>query len=193
MSKSLGNALLVRDLLNDAPGEAIRFALLSAHYRQPLDWSGKGLMQAKRGLDRLYSVLDHLSDTPDTLCAPGLLDAFEAALADDLNFPSAIAELFQLAKAARQAQTPADRASFKAALCEAGNFLGLLQQDPAVWFGRPTEVDSDTVKIQRLVEERFAARSARDFATADQIRDELTALGVTVEDHADGSAWRRSG
>ena len=65
--------------------------------------------------------------------------------------------------------------------------------NPADWFGRPAEDDSDTATIQRLVEERFAARSARDFATADQIRDELTALGVTVEDHADGSAWRRTG
>ena len=192
MSKSLGNVLLVRDLLNDAPGEAIRFALLSAHYRQPLDWSRKGLMQAKRGLDRLYGVLDDLSDTHDTTYAPGLLDAFKIALSDDLNFPGAIAELFQLAKAARQAGTAAARASYKAALREAGDLLGLLQQAPADWFGRPTDRDSDTVKIEGLVEERFAARSARDYATADQIRAELAALGVTVEDHADGSAWRRT-
>ena len=192
MSKSLGNVLLVRDLLYDAPGEAIRFALLSAHYRQPLDWSAKGLLQAKRGLDRLYGVLDDLSDTRDTSYAPGLLDAFNAALSDDLNFPGAIAELFQLAKAARQAGTLADRASYKAALREAGGLLGLLQQAPADWFGRSAEKDSDTVKIERLVEERFAARSARDYATADQIRAELAALGVTIEDHGDGSAWRRT-
>tara|TARA_B100000674_G_scaffold356173_1_gene299056 strand:+ start:66 stop:1448 length:1383 start_codon:yes stop_codon:yes gene_type:complete len=192
MSKSLGNVLLVRDLLYDAPGEAIRFALLSAHYRQPLDWSAKGLLQAKRGLDRLYGVLDDLSDTHDTPYAPGLLDAFNAALSDDLNFPGAIAELFQLAKAARQAGTLADRASYKAALREAGGLLGLLQQAPADWFGRSAEKDSDTVKIERLVEERFAARSARDYATADQIRAELAALGVTIEDHGDGSAWRRT-
>ncbi|MEC8372248.1 MAG: DALR domain-containing protein, partial [Pseudomonadota bacterium] len=193
MSKSLGNVLLVRDLLDDAPGEAIRFALLGAHYRQPLDWSAKGLAQAKRGLDRLYGVLDDLSDVPDVPLAADLLNTFEAALEDDLNFPGAIAELFQLAKAARQAETAEDRASYKAALREAGALLGLLQQNPADWFGRPAEDDSDTATIQRLVEERFAARSARDFATADQIRNELTALGVTVEDHADGSAWRRTG
>ena len=192
MSKSLGNVLLVRDLLYDAPGEAIRFALLSAHYRQPLDWSAKGLLQAKRGLDRLYGVLDDLSDTHDTPYAPGLLDAFNAALSDDLNFPGAIAELFQLAKAARQAGTVADRASYKAALREAGDLLGLLQQSPADWFGRSAEKDSDMVKIERLVEERFAARSARDYATADRIRAELAALGVTIEDHGDGSAWRRT-
>lgn len=193
MSKSLGNVLLVRDLLDDAPGEAIRFALLGAHYRQPLDWSAKGLAQAKRGLDRLYGVLDDLSDVPDVPPSADLLNTFEAALEDDLNFPGAIAELFQLAKAARQAETAEDRASYKAALREAGALLGLLQQNPADWFGRPAEDDSDTATIQRLVEERFAARSARDFATADQIRNELTALGVTVEDHADGSAWRRTG
>ncbi|MEC8134581.1 MAG: cysteine--tRNA ligase, partial [Pseudomonadota bacterium] len=193
MSKSLGNVLLVRDLLDDAPGEAIRFALLGAHYRQPLDWSAKGLAQAKRGLDRLYGVLDDLSDVPDVPPSADLLNTFEAALEDDLNFPGAIAELFQLAKAARQAETAEDRALCKTALREAGALLGLLQQNPADWFGRPAEDDSDTATIKRLVEERFAARSARDFAAADQIRNELTALGVTVEDHADGSAWRRTG
>ena len=111
MSKSLGNVLLVRDLLSEAPGEAIRFALLGAHYRQPLDWSTDGLLQARRGLDRLYGVLRDLGDGPDITCPPGLLDAFVAALEDDLNFPAAIAELFRIAKAARQATAVADRAA----------------------------------------------------------------------------------
>ena len=102
MSKSLGNVLLVRDLLDEAPGEAIRFALLGAHYRQPLDWSTDGLAQARHGLDRLYGVLRDLGDAPDIACPLGLLDAFVAALEDDLNFPRAIAELFRIAKAARQ-------------------------------------------------------------------------------------------
>ena len=193
MSKSLGNVLLVRDLLSDAPGEAIRFALLSAHYRQPLDWSAHGLAQAKRGLDRLYGTLRDLGDTPDSACPPGLLDTFEAALEDDLNFPGAIAELFQIAKSARRAVTVADRAAHKVALREAGGFLGLLQQDPAAWFAQPSEQDGDTAKIQRLVEARQAARSARDYATADRIRDELVAFGVTVEDRTEGPVWRRTG
>ena len=193
MSKSLGNVLLVRDLLGEAPGEAIRFALLGAHYRQPLDWSTDGLAQARRGLDRLYGVLRDLGDAPDIACPLGLLDAFVAALEDDLNFPRAIAELFRTAKAARRATTVADRAAYKAALRDAGGLLGLLQQDPAAWFGQHTGEDRDTARIRRLVEARLAARSARDYVTADRIRDELAALGVMVQDRADGPAWQRTG
>ena len=193
MSKSLGNVLLVRDLLGEAPGEAIRFALLGAHYRQPLDWSTNGLAQARRGLDRLYGVLRDLGDAPDIACPLGLLDAFVAALEDDLNFPRAIAELFRTAKAARRATTVVDRAAYKAALRDAGGLLGLLQQDPAAWFGQPTGEDRDTARIRRLVEARLAARSARDYVTADRIRDELAALGVVVQDRADGPAWQRTG
>ena len=193
MSKSLGNVLLIRDLLDEAPGEAIRFALLGAHYRQPLDWSTEGLAQAKRGLDRLYGVLRDLGDAPDLGCSLGLLDAFVAALEDDLNFPRAIAELFRLAKAARRAATVVARAAHKAALRDAGSLLGLLQQDPAAWFEKPTGGDGDTARIRRLVEARSAARSARDYATADRIRDELASLGVDVQDRADGPAWQRTG
>tara|TARA_B100000676_G_C18048097_1_gene829288 strand:- start:789 stop:2171 length:1383 start_codon:yes stop_codon:yes gene_type:complete len=193
MSKSLGNVLLVRDLLDQAPGEAIRFALLSAHYRQPLDWSADGLAQARRSLDRLYGTLRDLDDAPEADCESGLLDAFESALLDDLNFPGAIAELFRLAKAARQASADADCAAHKVALREAGGLLGLLQQDPAAWFRQSVKEDGDTARIQRLVDERLAARVARDYTLADRIRAELAALGITVEDHADGSAWRRAG
>ena len=193
MSKSLGNVLLVRDLLGEAPGEAIRFALLGAHYRQPLDWSTDGLAQARRGLDRLYGVLRDLGDAPDIACPPGLLDAFVAALEDDLNFPQASAELFRLGKAARRTTTMEDRAAYKAALLDAGSLLGLLQQDPTAWFARSAGEDGDTARIRRLVEARLAARSARDYATADRIREELAALGVEVQDRADGPAWQRIG
>lgn len=86
-----------------------------------------------------------------------------------------------------------ERATYKAALRDAGGLLGLLQQDPAAWFGQPTGEDGDTATIQRLVEARLAARAGRDYATADRIRTELAALGITVEDRADGSAWRRTG
>ena len=186
MSKSLGNVLLVRDLLGEAPGEAIRFALLGAHYRQPLNWSTDGLAQAKRGLDRLYGVLRDLGDAPDVACPPGLLDAFVVALEDDLNFPRANAELFQLAKAARRVTAMADRAAYKAAMRDAGSLLGLLQQDPAAWFEQPAGNDADSARIRRLIEARSAARSAKDYATADRIRVELAALGVEVQDRADG-------
>ena len=176
MSKSIGNVLLVRDLLDEAPGEAIRFALLGAHYRQPLDWSVDGLAQAKRGLDRLYGTLRDLGDAPDTPSVPGLLDGFEAALEDDLNFPRAIAELFRIAKAARQATTMADRAMYKAALHDAGGLLGLLQQDPVAWFGQPSGEDGDTARIQRLVEARQAARVTGDVKLPDYGRSKFPHL-----------------
>ncbi len=193
MSKSLGNVLLVRDLIGEAPGEAIRFTLLGAHYRQPLDWRADGLTQAKRGLDRLYGTLQDLSDCPDVPCPEGMLDPFEAALEDDLNFPEAIAELFKLAKAARREDTATERAAYRAALRDAGSLLGLLQQDPAAWFGQSEERDGDAGKIQRLVEARQVARSERDYVTADRIRDELAAFGVVVQDRADGPVWQRTG
>ncbi len=191
MSKSLGNVHLVRNLLDDAPGEAIRFALLGAHYRQPLDWSTDGLNQAKRGLDRLYGVLRDLGDVPDVTPPGDLLEPLITALEDDLNFPRAIAELFAIAKAARRATTANERAAYKAVLGDAGDLLGLLHQDPDAWFGQPTGEDEDTAEIQRLVEARSAARSARDYAAADRIRDELAALGVMIQDHADGPSWQR--
>ena len=190
MSKSLGNVLLVRDLLADAPGEAIRFALLGAHYRQPLDWSAESLAQAKRGLDRLYGAIRDLGDVPDVEFPPTRLAGFMAALQDDLNFPRATAELFRLAKAARKAGGLQERAECKATLLAAGNLLGLLQQDPAVWFAQPEMQPADTKDIQRLVEARLAARTAGDYSEADRIRDELAARGVVVEDRTDGPVWR---
>ena len=192
MSKSLGNVLLVRDLLDEAPGEAIRFALLGAHYRQPLDWSADGLIQAKRGLDRLYGVLRELEDVPDMDEYPqDLLAPVVAALEDDLNFPEAIAALFGLAKAARQATTDDDRAAHKKVLLEAGDLLGLLQEEPASWFGQPEVESEDAVKIQGLVDAREIARLDRDFAAADRIRDELAVLGVEIQDRPDGPTWQR--
>ena len=116
-----------------------------------------------------------------------------AALEDDLNFPKAIAELFGMAKAARQATSVADRAAYKAALRNVGGLLGLLQGDPEAWFEQLTGESEDAATIQRLVEARSAARSARDYATADRIRDELDALGVVVQDRADGPVWQRTG
>ncbi|MEO1641427.1 MAG: cysteine--tRNA ligase [Pseudomonadota bacterium] len=193
MSKSLGNVLLVRDLLEQAPGEAIRFALLGAHYHQPLDWSADGLAQAKRSLDRLYATLQELVDAPDSTCPSGLLDAFKAALEDDLNLPGAIAELYRLAKAARQVTTTEDRSAYKAALHDAGYLLGLLQQEPRAWLGQVSEEGEEWEIIQRLIHARQAARSAQDYVTADRIRDELIDMGITVEDRAEGSVCRKSG
>ncbi|NQY02014.1 MAG: cysteine--tRNA ligase [Halieaceae bacterium] len=191
MSKSLGNVLLVRDLLDQAPGEAIRFALMGAHYRQPLDWSASGLAQAKRSLDRLYAVLEAIDGQAAE--APAiLLQPFYSALEDDLNFPKATAELFAMAKAARLAQTPLERAEYRAALLEAGDALGILQQDPASWLAHTTD-GVDEARIETLIAARQSARVKKDYAEADRIRNELAEMGIEVKDRADGASWQKIG
>ncbi|TKS54134.1 cysteine--tRNA ligase [Luteimonas yindakuii] len=186
MSKSVGNIEKVRDLLQQHPAEALRYALLSAHYRQPLDWSDALVEQSARTLERLYATLRDLADVDATARIP---DAIEAALDDDLNTPQALAELARLGAEARKADGEA-RVDAKAQLLGAGLALGLLQQDPADWFGRGAGGDDDA-RIQSLVDERTAAKQARDFARADALRDQLAAEGVQLEDTPQGVRWVR--
>ena len=196
MSKSIGNVLLVRDLLGEAPGEAIRFALLSAHYRQPLDWTAEGLQEAKRTLDRLYGTLRTLGDVEAEARDEDVPDAFADALEDDLNTPQAIAELHRLAHAGNTAKSEADRRAAKEGLLSAGALLGILQQDPEAWFkgagdaGGPG-IDAD--EIECLIVKRAQARVDKDFAGADRIRDALAEKGVLIEDGPQGTVWKRAG
>ncbi|PTN53447.1 cysteine--tRNA ligase [Stenotrophomonas panacihumi] len=188
MSKSLGNIERVHDLVRKHPPEALRYALLSAHYRQPLDWSDALIEQSIRTLDRLYGTLRDLADIQATARIPVPV---EAALDDDLNTPLALAEVARIAGEARKAETADDRARLKAELLGAGLALGLLQQDPAQWFGA-TAVDADEdARIQALVDERGAAKKARDFARADALRDQLAAEGIVLEDTPQGVRWSR--
>ena len=194
MSKSLGNVVLVRDLLAEAPGEAIRYALLSAHYRKPLEWSDAGLARARHALDRLYRTLDQLPG-PDTV-EPGSPPpaGVLAALADDLNTPKAFAELFAIARSANASTDPDQRRAAKASLLAAGDLLGLLQETPASWLHQAASgAPVDGAAIERLIAARTSARAARDFAEADRIRDQLAAEGVLLEDGADGTRWRLAG
>jgi len=193
MSKSLGNVLLVRDLLAEAPGEAVRLALLSAHYRAPLDWTDEGLKQARRRLDGLYQTLRDLADVPPASEGhEAELAAFKGELEDDLNTPRALAELAALAHRANAANDPGERGRLKGAILEAGGLLGLLQQDPEQWFAGNTE-GLDVEAIEALINERARARRDKDFATADRIRDQLYGMGVEIEDRAEGTRWRKRG
>ena len=189
MSKSIGNVLLVHELLKQAPGEAIRLALLNAHYRQLLDWSEQGLRQSRSMLDRLYGALRDMQDIKAASDA-ALPEAFIAALHDDLNTPKALAELFALAKQANSVSDDAERAVLKSQLLQAGEYLGLLQQDPADWFTQGGDSDDDA-EIDALVAARGQARANKDWAGSDRIRDQLAAMGITIEDKADGVRWRR--
>jgi len=189
MSKSVGNIRRVHDLINEHPPEALRLALMSAHYRQPLDWSEELIEQSVRTLDRLYGTLRDLGDV-DAAIGP-IPDPVEQALADDLNTPLALAELQKIAAEARKADG-AQRAQLKSELLGAGSALGLLQQAPEAWFARGVDADADA-RIQALVEERVAAKAGRDFARADAIRKQLADEGIALEDTPQGCRWKRAG
>ena len=189
MSKSLGNVFRVDEVLANHPAEALRLALMSAHYRQPLDWTDALIEQCVRTLDRLYGTLRDLAGIAAD--AGSIPDAVEAALLDDLNTPQALAALAQIAADARRAETDAERARRKAGLLAGGAALGLLQQDPAEWFARGTAGTAlDAVAIDARVQARQAAKLARDFALADAIRAELSAQGIEIEDTAQGPRWK---
>ncbi|MEM1433425.1 MAG: cysteine--tRNA ligase [Pseudomonadota bacterium] len=196
MSKSLGNTLTLRDLLTQHRGEALRYALLAAHYRASLAWSSELLDQAKKGLDTFYQalrVIDGFADRCATEAHADLAavpDAFARALHDDLNTPRAIAEMHALAKAINTTTDADERAQLGTQLLACGWFLGLLNSTAETWFQGSADSD-DGAAIDALVAQRDAAKKARDFARADAIRDELAARGIELEDTRQGTRWRR--
>jgi len=187
MSKSLGNVKLVHELIKRVPGEVLRWALLSGHYRAPLDWTDTLIEQSRKSLDRLYGALQRAGDVEAPPGEPP--QAFVEALEDDLNTPRAMAELFALAKTLETAKSENERRSAKAALLGAGALAGFLQADPDAWFSGAAD-DDLRIKVEGLLAERIEARKAKDWPTADRIRDELNALNVVVMDGPDGATWR---
>lgn len=188
MAKSVGNIQRVHDLVQQHPPEALRYALLSAHYRQPLEWSDGLIEQSVRTLDRLYGTLRDLADTNASAHIPA---GVEAALDDDLNTPQALAEVARIAAEARKAVSTEDKVRCKSELLGAGQILGLLQQDPQAWFARGAS-NEDDARIQALVDERASAKKNRDFARSDAIRDQLASEGILLEDTPQGVRWKRS-
>ena len=194
MAKSVGNVLLIKDLLAAHRPEVLRMGLLAAHYRQPLDWTEEGVAQARTTLDRLYGIL---RDTGAAEAArPSKADpdraAFTAALADDLNTPKSFAELHRVARALAATSDPAEISRLKGVLLACGDLLGLLQQTPEAWFGGAVSED-DAERIEALIQERKAARQAKDYPGADRIRDQLAAEGIELKDGPDGTTWQRTG
>jgi cysteinyl-tRNA synthetase len=191
MSKSIGNIVLVRELLEHAPGEAIRLALLNAHYRQPLDWSDEVLAEAKRKLDRLYGTLRDVSGWQDSWSEVAADPRFLQALEDDLNTPRALAAMFDIAREANRTEDAAKRTELAARLRACGEYLGLLAANPEDWFTAEVEGQLGAAEIESMLAERRDARERRDFATADRLRDELLEHGVSIEDSAGETRWRR--
>ncbi|ESQ15806.1 MAG: cysteine--tRNA ligase [Thiohalocapsa sp. PB-PSB1] len=198
MSKSLGNVLLLRDLLDKAPGEAIRLALLSTHYRRPLDWNAQRLLAARQTLTRYYESLSkvaHIAALPQAESDPALLES----LRNDLNVPGALARLRVLLTQLDDADTDARRAHAKSVLLASAGMMGLLQQAPQAALAalRPALLaastqSSDDTRIKALLAEREQARRDRDFAKADALREELEAAGFMVEDTPEGPVLRRA-
>ncbi len=201
MSKSLGNVALAHDLLGHYPGEAIRWALLSGHYRQPLEWTNELIDQAKSALDRLYRVLDDadrfLSGQPSAEGRePAALAADHQAvidaLRDDLNTPTAFAALFRVADKTRAAMMTKDLdgvAGGRALLLDAANLMGFLSADPRSWFQGGAD-EHLKGRIDGLIADRAAARASKNWPEADRIRDQLSALNVEVMDGPAGATWR---
>ena len=186
MSKSLGNVELVHTLLDRWPAEALRWALLASHYRQPLAWSDEVVGSAKSALDTLYGALQRAREVVPSTREPS--PDFLAAMHDDLNTPRANAELFALARRL-EGGTRAERALAKGQLLAGGALVGFLATDPDAWFQGGAD-PALAARVEALIAERADARARRDFARADALRDKLAALNVEVLDGAAGATWR---
>ncbi len=202
MSKSLGNFFTVRQLLEEGwPGEAIRLALLSAHYRQPLDITRVKLEESRAQLDRLYGALRHASEVPLLEPSKKRIADIQLALEDDLNTPKAISLLHEWASGLNSLPDTESKSLLKTSIRESGYLLGLLQQDPESWskglysVGKDLElrwsIDISEGEIEALIQARNVARKSKDFTEADRIRDELKDRGVVLEDSPQGTTWRR--
>jgi cysteinyl-tRNA synthetase len=197
MSKSLGNFLLVRDVLAEYGAESARLALLKVHYRQPLDWTASLVSEARQNLDRLYGALRDAGLTGVAAASDAAADVptgVLAALEDDLNTPLALSELLGVVRLLNASRDDAERARLARGLRAGGALLGLLQADPRVWFARSGGTaadDLDAAEIDSLLAQRDAFRRDRNYREADRIRDRLAERGVVIEDKPGGARWRR--
>ena len=189
MSKSLGNYSLVRVLLEHTPGEAIRLALLSAHYRQPLEWSPETIVSAKKMLDRIYGALRETVISKKMIANTKIPPSILEALCDDLNTPKAIAEIFNLVKQLNKVKHNDDKETLAAQIYVSGNIMGLLTSSPDQWFLRNINSNISEEEIEELITQREKARNERDFDKADSIRKNIEKEGIILEDTSSGVRW----
>lgn len=183
MSKSTGNFFTIADVLKLHHPEVIRYFLLSSHYRSPLNYSDENLQNAGKALARLYQSMKEIPTVVDAKLNAEWIEQFNVAMNDDFNTPNALSVLFQLSREINKNKSP----ELVATLKHLGSILGVLQTAPES-FLQAGSIDTDV--INQLISERFAARQQRNWTRADEIRQQLQAMNVEIEDGVDGSTWR---
>ncbi|MGM0703784.1 MAG: cysteine--tRNA ligase [Pseudomonadota bacterium] len=191
MSKSLGNFFTIREVLEHHDPEVVRYLLVASHYRSPINYAPESLNETRRSLERFYNALDGV--TPATGELDGrFAERFTAAMDDDFNTPEALSVLFELARELNRAkqETPEQAPALASELRRLGDVLGLLDQEPAYFLrGGEAALPLPEAEIEARIAARAEAKKARDFATADAIRDELAALGILLKDSREGTRW----
>lgn len=196
MSKSLNNFFTIRDVVKEFEPEVLRFFLLSSQYRSEINYSQEGLKEAQQKLERFYTALqaaDISAVTPESLASltteSDYAQRFEAAMDDDFNTPLAISVLFELVTAINKADGDAKN-QLAALLKKLAGVLGCLQTDPDAFFKGGVD-DGEEAWIQQLIEKRAEAKANKDWAVADQVRDELAAKNIVLKDGPEGTSWSK--
>ena len=191
MSKSLGNIFYIRDYTEKYPGEVLRYALLSGHYRQSLNWTDKSIDQAHSTLNRIYRVLKRVESFEIDIKNTSLPESILNSLCDDLNTPEAMAHLNDMVSKLSKSTNDSDITKLKQQVISSGKILGILQESPDSWLGIGQSQSDDTSMINKLIEQRNEARKLKNFSEADQIRNKLSGMGIEIEDTPDGTIWRK--
>ena len=189
MSKSLGNFAMLKDLYNSYHPEVIRYYLISSHYRSSLNFDNESLDQARSALTRLYQAISVASSQESDLYDKSVSE-FIKSMNDDLNTPEALSTLFGLAKLINSSQDTQDQSMYASTMRELGKVLGLLNDSSEAFLQYGAKLTDE--EIGKKIDERNKARDNKDFQKADQIRDELAAQGILLDDSSDGTSWKKS-
>jgi cysteinyl-tRNA synthetase len=189
MSKSLGNFAMLKDLFTSYHPEVIRYYLISSHYRSSLNFDNESLDQARSALTRLYQAISVASSQESDLHDKSVSE-FIKSMNDDLNTPEALSTLFGLAKLINSSQDTQDQSMYASTMRELGKVLGLLNDSSEAFLQYGAKLTDE--EISKKIEERNQARDNKDFQKADQIRDQLAAQGILLDDSSDGTSWKKS-